>query len=153
MKDIMTKREIKNEMARWVDSGFKQVWCNTNENGWITVLIPSWTPAHKWIVDDEHAELRKLQFNKPNTKFQMYNTFENVWEDAIGNALWLPNIDYQVKPEPVYEYQWLYKYTPDLGEPIYLMTEKYHTRKETILNEYYGASEPIPFEPSKRERK
>jgi len=141
-KNVMTKQEIKNEMARWVDSGFKQVWCNTSENGWITVLIPSWTPALKWIVDDKYAELRKAFYD--GKTIQNNYRDPDIWID-VDEPLWvIPACNYRIKPEPVFEWQWIIEsFDKDEG---YFMTEGFYTEDEKEREDW------IKFEPSKRIR-
>jgi len=93
----MSHEHWKNEINRWADSpeGTK-VWCRQTIK-WVLYSAPSWSKKFQYIVDDCHAELRKLQIDEPETKFEMRDV--DKWY-CVEVSAWLIDEEYRVKEEP-----------------------------------------------------
>ena len=88
-------RPHKAEMIRFAESpkGTK-CWVKDSKHGWIPTGVPTWPENNIHIVDDVHAELRKLQIDKPETKFKVKLSAE--WEDAPNISSWPLDTEYKV---------------------------------------------------------
>ena len=99
----MTKEQVKQEFNRWIDAGQPKVWViYVTTNCWELVVSPTWKfygDTYTYIVDDDHAELRKLQIDKPDTKFQVL--LYCAWVDTKPE--WFIDREYRVKPLEWYE--------------------------------------------------
>jgi len=113
----MTREEVKKEFNRWVDKKQPAVWVKKRtSNIWSLEITPFWKyykNEYIYIVDDEQAELRKLQINKPDTKFQYYDSLSNHWFSK-SNPKWCINTKYRKKPK-----EW-YKADDAIGKPVYV---------------------------------
>jgi len=99
----MTNEQLKKEFGRWVDNGKGMVWYS-HGNDW-KFIQPSWEYDGHYITNDKHAELRKLQIDKPDTEFEYKSSNMNKWlpigKSSVGTRL---DTEYRVKVEPVYEW-------------------------------------------------
>jgi len=112
----MTEKQLIKEFARWIDAGRPAVWYKS------TTSNPRWLASGRqntcwkysdtiYIVDDDHAELRKLQIDKPDTKFEWFAGQE--WHDCKDIPNWDLETKYRVKPTEWYE-------DPDMvGKPVW----------------------------------
>ena len=113
----MTNKEIIKEFERWISAGRPKVWVkalNYQKSEWILISVqPEWSKDNIYIVDDHQAELRKLQIDNPDTKFQACkpsSSKEECWYDCT--PIWYLNCRYRIKPkEPETKtiYEWIYK--------------------------------------------
>jgi len=140
----MTNEQIKKEFSRWIDAGKPPVWTNDIDNPitWSLIQLPTWAVDHYiYIVDDKHAELRKLQIDEPNTKFEYYEPIAKVWVSA-NMPSWNTNIKYRVKPKEWFE---------DLdmvGKPVWIRDNElddweistFHKYDNNLMYEYICAS-------------
>ena len=126
----MTDKALIDEFCRWVDNGKGDVWYqNITTKEWYTTY-PTWDSTGHYITNDKHQELRRLQIDEPDTKFEFFG-IKDRWVEA--KPQWNIELKYRVKVEPVYEYQYLYKKgdkwgLTDYGAPI---TESHIELKET----------------------
>ena len=101
----MTNEQIKTEFARWVDTGRPSVWvrdAKDNNTRWSKLHRPSWdSNTMYYVTDDKHAELRKLQIDKPDIKLQI-KSMDGCWIDAVI-VYWDINAEYRAKPKEWYE--------------------------------------------------
>ena len=112
----MTDEQLKQEFARWIDAGRPVVWYKRNDGSWGYVnAAPSWNNEDIYIVDDEHAELRKLQIDKPETKFEWFNG--QRWCNCGSVPNWEPGRKYRVKPK-----EW-YEDLDMIGKPVWVRDE------------------------------
>ena len=100
------------EFERWINADRPKVWVKGKEDDrWDTMRVPCWNSSGLvYIVDDEQAELRKLQIDEPDTKFQWFNVQE--WRNC--NPSWDIDIEYRVKPKEWYEDENM------VGKPIWV---------------------------------
>ena len=86
------------EFDRWIEAGRPSVWYKTKhtDEEWMKVYPPAWNHINIYIVDDKHAELRKLQVDSPETKFEVKLT--ESWSE-IREPLWDLDAEYRVKVE------------------------------------------------------
>jgi len=104
----MINKQIIKEFGRWILAKRPAVWYKRNEGSWECVNeVPSWNNEDIYIVDDEQAELRKLQIDKPDTKFQVKRSKEGIWKDCDIPS-WYKGVEYRVKPKPKIERRWRY---------------------------------------------
>ncbi len=107
----MTNEEIKKEFNRWIDAGRPAVWYKSNvDNQWRLVYKgenPSWITDFTYIVDDKYAELRILEIDAPDTKFQIKRSKEGIWKDCDIPS-WYKGVEYRVKPKSKVERRWRY---------------------------------------------
>jgi hypothetical protein len=99
----MTNNDFKKEFERWIDAGRPPVWVkgpSVPENDWIITEKPEWNEESTYVINDEQAELRILQYDKPSTKFQFKNS-KGEWENC--EPAWSVNEKYRVKPTEWYE--------------------------------------------------
>ena len=149
----------KDEICYWADhpDGTK-VWQFEEENvePWkLLCCTPEWFPHKKYIVDNEWAELRKAQAD--GKQLERFNEVTSLWKQKELDFKYikkdLPK-RWRIKPEIVYEYQWMYQVPEDNS---FYITEEYCTTKEeayNLLKCYLHDVKIIePYEPSKRERK
>lgn len=114
----MNGKKHQQEIIRWAKcpDGTK-VWFKKDNEEWeLLVGMPSWSPNFAFIVDDAWATLRKAQFDGAQLQFDRTpederEEFGSSWKDrtlpdnGIGvSTPWR----WRIKPEPTYEYQWLY---------------------------------------------
>jgi len=116
----MTDAQLKQEFARWIDAGRPAVWYKS------TTSNPRWLASGRqntcwkysdtiYIVDDEQAELRKLQIDKPETKFEWFNG--QRWCNCGSVPNWEPGRKYRVKPK-----EW-YEDLDMIGKPVWVRDE------------------------------
>ena len=88
------------EIIRWAKSlNRTKVWCKSDLADWSITHVPRWTDDTIYIVDDIHAELRKLQADKPETKFELLSKLKRgEWVDTDPG--WQLDREYRVKAEP-----------------------------------------------------
>jgi len=98
----MTDKALIDEFCRWVDSGMGKVWIRFNGR-WILQTVTWENTKQKYITDDKHQELRRLQIDKPDTKFE-FKDFKGNWCNCL--PAWGLDREYRVKVELVYEWQW-----------------------------------------------
>jgi len=104
----MTDKALIDEFCRWVDNGKGDVWYqNITTKEWYTTY-PTWDSTGHYITNDKHQELRRLQIDEPDTKFEFFG-IKDRWVEA--KPQWNIELEYRVKVEPVYEYQWVYYQT------------------------------------------
>ena len=94
----MAKRKHQDEMIRFANSpeGTK-VWYKS-DGCWYDIIKPIWVKKLHYIVDDKHAELRKLQHDKPETEFEIKHPQQTEWCYFDGEN-WELDKDYRVKEE------------------------------------------------------
>jgi len=109
----MTDAQLKQEFARWIDAGRPVVWYKRNDGSWGYVNEgPSWNNEDIYIVDDEQAELRKLQIDNPETKFEWFNG--QRWCNCGSVPNWELGRKYRIKRTEWYE-------DPNIvGKPIWV---------------------------------
>jgi len=118
----MTNKQIKAEFARWIDADRPSIWIKFEdiESKWELKDKVSWDSNQLYyIVGDNHSELRKLQIDEPNTKFQVKSKIDGEWKD-ISIIFWDLVSKYRVKPKEWYEdpnmidkYIWVRNYTTE----------------------------------------
>jgi len=112
----MTEKQLIKEFERWVKAGRPKMWYKRSNGSWGYVSgIPSWNNKDIYIVDDDHTELRKLQIDEPDAKFQYYNEIAKEWQ-TIQDLNWdfNPDVKYRLKPTEWYE-------DPDMvGKPVWV---------------------------------
>jgi len=90
------------EIHRWADSqDGTRVWVRNSlgcASDWMVVSNPSWNEDVYYIVDDRHAELRKLQIDEPETIFECL-VYAGNWLVKV-EPIWNIVAEYRVKPEP-----------------------------------------------------
>jgi len=126
----MTNEKMVNEFSRWLNNGKGKIWYR-GEIGihpWELLRYPSWETIGHYVTNDEHSELRKLQVDKPDTKFEYIWDSGGVWRECIPG--WNTNREYRVKLETVYEWQWLY--ASDEPDVYLLLTDFFMTEQECI---------------------
>jgi hypothetical protein len=74
-----------------------------------------------WVVDDEQSELRRLQIDEPDTKFEWFNG--QRWCNCGSVPNWNIDTKYRVKPKTKVERRWRWR---NDGE------------KRTTLSDYIG---------------
>jgi len=126
----MTNGELKKEFSRWVDNGKGRVWYR--KDGWSLSAV-LWKGEGTYVTNDRHAKLRMVQVDKPDTRFEFYD--DGKWIE-VECPTWNLDIDYRVKVEPVYEYQYMYKVA--VGRDKYALTEH---REECSLEGYTRVEE------------
>jgi len=103
----MTNEELMKEFKRWMDAGRPQVYVRTishfKDDIWKSISNPIWSSNEYYIVNDEQAELRKLQIEKPDTQFQWFYEEEREWLDLECSPLWDTLVKYRIKPSKWYE--------------------------------------------------
>ena len=140
--------EHASELIRWANAE-KNTWVWYKRSGskkWSKGQRISWDPSSTYIVDDEWATIRKAIAD--GGEAQVYRG-GGAWEDRKAVPL-CPgeenNINnWRIKPEPVYEYQWL-QYDEPSGN--YSLTD-YMTEEFADTLEY----EKERFDRSKREKR
>jgi len=89
--------------------GDKGVWLRTSFEKWI--LLPNkevnWFCDCEYVVNDDQAELRKLQMDYPDTKFEVYLNSRLGWVFTVP-VFWDPSFKYRIQEEG-YTYQWIYQ--------------------------------------------
>ena len=102
----MTNEQIIKEFTRWILAGTPGIWIKQDDSTiWYLEHTTCWTSSNAtYIVDDEHAELRKLQVNDPDTKFQWFTG--QRWRNCGNIPNWDIGIKYRIKPEPKVERRW-----------------------------------------------
>ncbi len=113
----MTNKELISEFKRWLNTNKPKVYIKSishfKEDIWEFTYIPNWTSNTYYIVDDAHAEFRKLQIEKPDTQFQLLQ-YQEAGLDSNGEpkvkAVWVDckpdwnlNEKYRIKPLEWYE--------------------------------------------------
>ena len=74
-----------------------RVWVFGADYGkWELTANPRWVEERTYIVDDIHAELRKLQIDKPDTKFEVYSNLTHKWV-SDSSPSWHVSNEYKVK--------------------------------------------------------
>ena len=91
----MTNEELKKEFGKWVDEGKKSVWYRSDEDDrWALIAFATWVFEGYYITDDKHAEMRKLQIDELDTKFEVLT--EGNWDITLTPA-WDVTREYRVK--------------------------------------------------------
>ncbi len=99
----------KKEIERWANcpDGTK-VWVrgNGDSKGWFLFesIDVIWNKNFIYIVDDEYAELRKAEAD--GKTIQMSNRDRTDWVDWDKPSYTRPAIEYRIKSEDIYYYQW-----------------------------------------------
>jgi len=118
----MCNEQIKKEFIRWINAGRPKVWYKRSNNSWGYVVgAPAWDYRDIYIVDDEQAELRKLQIDEPDTKFQAYTSFNNEpasWVECEPS--WDIHCKYRVKLSEWYEDENAF------GKPVWVCDSTMH---------------------------
>jgi len=90
------KRIHELEMIRFAQSPEGTLcWVKDSKYGWITTGVPVWSVDNHYIVDDVHAELRKLQIDKPETKFMLRAKGATEWSRPYSPSEF--NLGYEYK--------------------------------------------------------
>jgi len=143
-----------------------KVWrrANDKDSEWKLNLFPKWYETSHYIVDDEWAELRKAQADGKQLQRAAYLCGRNrEWIDIefVIEDTKITELDHwRIKPEELYEYQWIYK-LPAGREGMYYISTRYYIDEEEFVNSYPNRSRrknardiPVePYLPSKRIRK
>ena len=121
-----------------------KVWLKSSKDTeWQITYLPRWGSDTIYIVDDEWSELRKAQADGK----QLQTKLTNKWEDAeltIDVLDVLAVSDWRIKPEPIYEYQWIYKRDDGRFSFSAMFYTYEEAKKDSIFIE--------PYKPSKRIR-
>ena len=121
------------EFERWINTGRPTVWVKGEEDDrWDTMRAPCWNSSGLvYIVDDEQAELRKLQVDKPDAKFQWYNEVAKEWQ-TIQDLNWdfNPDVKYRLKPAEWYEDPRM------IGKPVWVRNQETDSWKIRIFKKY-----------------
>jgi len=125
----MTDKKTKQEFERWIDAERPKVWYrSTRYNAWRLLESPNWNRNAFYVVDDKHAELRKLQIDEPDTEFQVYHTSTMEWETV--EPVWELGRKYRVAPGKWYE-------NPEMvGKPVWCKSYKNNRWELDIFIEY-----------------
>ena len=135
----MTNEELIKEFSRWLNNGKGDVWYREEEwSSWGLISVAWDNKDAQYITNDKHAELRKLQIDEPDTKFEFFGV-KDSWVEA--KPQWSVELEYRVK-EPVYEWQWVYYQTL---MNTWRLTDKHYVEAESTAW--------IKFEKSKRIKK
>ena len=143
-------KEHKKEMQRWLENsneasvwvkgkiGKNTKWFNSKfdeSSKWIKLKFEDcgWDENRHYIIDDEQAELRMLQIDEPNTRFEYYDEYLNKWIETTRPA-WHTNIKYRVKQDPIFKVsgkgtneEFVVKFTgPTVGEVVFAMPDSTH---------------------------
>ena len=98
----MTNEQLIKEFERWILAGKPYVWVQQDSDSWYISPTTCWNSSDvTYIIDDEHATLRKLQIDEPDTKFQVYHTSTMKWETV--EPVWEPGRKYRIKRTEWYE--------------------------------------------------
>ena len=143
-----------NEICYWArhEDG-TEVWMKSElSNDWELLMNPYWHKNRKYITNDEWAELRKAQADGKQLQYDD-GTWMNRELKILHLGLYLPS-EWRIKPEEVYEWQWVFKYNHD---DKFGITSSHFATKEKC-QEFLDTKELrrtvlYPFEPSKRIRK
>jgi len=96
-------KEHKSEIERWLrNPNEPDIWVKggmIDDNKWVKLGFEDcgWYEEHYYVVDDEQAELRKLQIDEPDTNFECWNNITKRWSEV--DPLWIPKMKYRVKQE------------------------------------------------------
>ena len=112
----MKNDKLKQEFDRWLDNGKGEIWYK-NIGAWYLQYV-NWNGTGSYITNDKHAELRKLQIDKPDTVFEIQDT-DGSWNERRPS--WHIDREYRVKVEPIYEYQYMYPVA--VGRNNFALTE------------------------------
>jgi len=133
----MTNEEIRKEFSRWISIRRDNVWCRyPHEKFWSLKNIPTWNETEIYIVDDKQAKLKKLQIDKPETQFQMYDVSLRKWVECTPT--WNICTRYRIKPKEWYE-------DPDMiDKPVWVRDFK---EREWLLRTFknYEKDTKYPF--------
>ena len=106
----MENKKHKEEILRWANcpDGTK-VWVKADiVTKWIMVNTPDWLPDRIYIVNDEWQLLRRSQADGKQLQRRLSKNHE--FEDAdIESCVPIHLKNWRIKPEPVYEWQWICK--------------------------------------------
>jgi len=135
----MTNEQIKKEFSTWINLDRPAVWVrNYFKNGeWYITNSPAWDENYVYIVDNEHAELRKLQKDEPYTKFQIWREFEEEWWDCEC-PMWNPKHKFRVKPKEWYE-------DPEMVDKPVWVSDAYSSKEYITLFKRYDKSSQYPI--------
>lgn len=129
-----------------------QVWRKlSDDTEWELVEFPQWRKNHKYIVNNEWAELRKAQEDGKQLEYK--NKILNKWVCSTLTIDWITCLgkmhkDWRVKPEKIYEWQWIIQ----LQNDKYILTD-YYIDEDELIESYNGTYKIIDrYEPSKRLR-
>ena len=137
----MTNEELINEFKRWLNAGRPAVYIRSishfKEDTWEFTYIPKWASNTYYIVDDEQATFRKLQIDKPDTKFQVKRSKQDVWK-ACDKPSWYKGVEYRVKRTEWYE-------DPNMnGRPVWCKNCKDNEWEIDIFLSYHK-NDKLPF--------
>jgi len=115
-------KEHKDEIQRWLNNPKELgIWVRNKKDkgiwGKINFEDCEWHNDFYYIVDDEQADLRRLQKDKPDTRFEFYSEHLGGWRE-IGCHIWDINLKYRIKQ--------------DFSYPIFKVANK-GTDKEVIV--------------------
>ena len=124
----------KNETKVWYKSEFTDGW---------TLVEPKWNGTGTYIVDNMWAELRKVQADGKQLQYkdEIGNWVNGIWNIKSGECY-----DWRIKPEPIYEWQYI-SYDEDYDR--YKISDHMTDKERAEYINYDGKK----YEPSKRERK
>jgi len=148
----MTNEELINEFKRWISAGRPKVYIRSishfKEDIWEFTYIPNWTSNTYYVVDNAHAEFRKLQIEKPDTQFQLLQYQEAgldsnseskvkaVWVNCKPD--WNLNEKYRIKPLEWYN-------NPNMkNKPVWVKSHKDNEWEIDIFLSYHK-NDRLPF--------
>jgi len=140
----------KQEIQRWLNTLDEPlIWVKEKENTFSSwhkqpFLSCNWLDNYIYIIDDNLAELRKLQIDKPGTKFEYWSERSKKWK-KIQPINWNINIDYRIKIKykyPIFKVgnkgtdgEYIVKFTSITnGEIVFAMPNNYYTVGEKLTN-------------------
>ena len=129
----------KQEIQRWLNTLDEPlIWVRGKENtfsSWHKQPFAdcSWSNDCIYIIDDNLAELRKLQIDKPATKFEYWSEELKKWKE-IQPINWNINVDYRIKSKHTYPIfkvankgtgkEYIVKFTGlNVGEVVFAMAD------------------------------
>ena len=106
----MTNEELVKEFKRWIDADRPMVWFKeiACEDEWETTLVPKWNNYSVYIVDDKHAEIRKMKNDDDSLVIEFYDDGAKKWREP-RDLNWDLRTQYRIKPETKTIYEWMYK--------------------------------------------
>jgi len=138
----MTNSDFKREFERWIDAGRPAVWVkgpSVPEKDWILTNKPEWNEESIYIVSDEQAALRMLQYDKPETKFQFKND-KGEWKDCepAWYVKWSVNEQYRIKPTEWYQ-------DPKMVGKLMIAWDYEKDQAKVVKFKKYDENSPYPF--------
>jgi len=135
----MNDTQIKKEFNRWLEAGRPTVLVKDFSQGeeWYTVRCPAWSRNKIYIVEDHQAELRKLQIDEPDTKFQIWREFEEEWWECEC-PMWNPKHKFRVKPKEWYE-------DPEMVDKPVWVSDDYSSEEYITLFKRFSKGSQYPI--------